>query len=56
MNHEDGGFDWSRLAPGPTNRKACGMDICRTASSTSPGEMTRKRVSREFFAAHTSPS
>jgi molybdopterin-dependent oxidoreductase alpha subunit len=51
MNHENGGFDCPGCA-WPDDRKGLRMDICENGIKHVTWEMTRKRVSREFFAAH----
>jgi hypothetical protein len=55
MNHENGGFDCPGCA-WPDDRKGLRMDICENGIKHVTWEMTRKRVTREFFAAHTVPS
>jgi molybdopterin-dependent oxidoreductase alpha subunit len=52
MNHENGGFDCPGCA-WPDDRKGLRMDICENGIKHVTWEMTRKRVTREFFAAHT---
>ena len=52
MNHENGGFDCPGCA-WPDDRKGLRMDICENGIKHATWEMTRKRVTREFFAAHT---
>jgi molybdopterin-dependent oxidoreductase alpha subunit len=52
MNHENGGFDCPGCA-WPDDRKGLHMDICENGIKHVTWEMTRKRVIREFFAAHT---
>jgi molybdopterin-dependent oxidoreductase alpha subunit len=52
MNHENGGFDCPGCA-WPDDRKGLRLDICENGIKHSTWEMTRKRVNREFFAAHT---
>jgi molybdopterin-dependent oxidoreductase alpha subunit len=51
MNHENGGFDCPGCA-WPDDRKGLRMDICENGIKHVTWEMTRKRVTREFFAAH----
>lgn len=51
MNHEDGGFDCPGCA-WPDDRQGLRMDICENGIKHATWEMTRKRVTREFFAAH----
>ncbi len=52
MNHENGGFDCPGCA-WPDDRQGLKMDICENGIKHVTWEMTRKRVDREFFAAHT---
>jgi anaerobic selenocysteine-containing dehydrogenase len=52
MNHEDGGFDCPGCA-WPDDRHGLHLDICENGIKHSTWEMTKKRVGREFFAAHT---
>ena len=52
MNHENGGFDCPGCA-WPDDRKGLRMDICENGIKHATWEMTPKRVSRGFFAAHT---
>ena len=52
MNHEDGGFDCPGCA-WPDDRKGLHLDICENGIKHVTWEMTRKRVDRDFFAAHT---
>jgi anaerobic selenocysteine-containing dehydrogenase len=52
MNHEDGGFDCPGCA-WPDDRKGLHLDICENGIKHVTWEMTRKRVGRAFFAAHT---
>src|SRR5471030_24025 len=52
LNHEDGGFDCPGCA-WPDDRKGLRMDICENGIKHVTWEMTKKRVTREFFAAHT---
>src|SRR5271154_530877 len=52
MNHENGGFGCAGCA-WPDDRKGLRMDICENGIKHVTWEMTRKRVTREFFAAHT---
>jgi molybdopterin-dependent oxidoreductase alpha subunit len=52
MNHENGGFDCPGCA-WPDDRKGLRMDICENGIKHVTWEMTNKRVTREFFAAHT---
>src|SRR5271168_5220566 len=52
MNHENGGFDCPGCA-WPDDRKGLRMDICENGIKHVTWEMTRKRVTPEFFAAYT---
>ncbi|MEU3270275.1 FdhF/YdeP family oxidoreductase [Saccharomonospora sp. NPDC006951] len=52
MNHEDGGFDCPGCA-WPDDRKGLHLDICENGIKHVTWEMTRDRVGREFFAAHS---
>lgn len=52
MNHENGGFDCPGCA-WPDDRKGLRMDICENGIKHVTWEMTKKRVTPEFFAAHT---
>lgn len=52
MNHENGGYDCPGCA-WPDARKGLRMDICENGIKHATWEMTRKRVTPEFFAAHT---
>jgi molybdopterin-dependent oxidoreductase alpha subunit len=52
MNHEDGGFDCPGCA-WPDDTKGLRLDICENGIKHVSWELTRKRVDREFFAAHT---
>ncbi|AUG81372.1 formate dehydrogenase [Kitasatospora sp. MMS16-BH015] len=52
MNHEDGGFDCPGCA-WPDDLKGLKLDLCENGIKHVTWEMTRKRVDREFFAAHT---
>jgi anaerobic selenocysteine-containing dehydrogenase len=52
MNHENGGFDCPGCA-WPDDRKGLRLDICENGIKHSTWEMTRKRVTRDFFATHT---
>ncbi|WP_030397252.1 FdhF/YdeP family oxidoreductase [Kitasatospora purpeofusca] len=52
MNHENGGFDCPGCA-WPDDTKGLHLDICENGIKHVTWEMTRKRVGREFFAAHT---
>jgi molybdopterin-dependent oxidoreductase alpha subunit len=52
MNHENGGYDCPGCA-WPDDRKGLRMDICENGIKHATWEMTRKRVGRDFFAAHT---
>ncbi|MFJ2960584.1 FdhF/YdeP family oxidoreductase [Streptomyces sp. NPDC087270] len=52
MNHENGGFDCPGCA-WPDDIKGLHLDICENGIKHVTWEMTRKRVGREFFAAHS---
>jgi molybdopterin-dependent oxidoreductase alpha subunit len=52
MNHEDGGFDCPGCA-WPDDRKGLRLDLCENGIKHVTWEMTRKRVDRGFFAAHS---
>jgi len=52
MNHENGGFDCPGCA-WPDDLKGLRLDICENGIKHVTWEMTRKRVDRDFFAAHT---
>ena len=52
MNHEDGGSDCPGCA-WPDDLKGLHLDICENGIKHVTWEMTRKRVGREFFAAHS---
>ncbi len=52
MNHENGGYDCPGCA-WPDDRKGLRLDICENGIKHATWEMTRKRVTPEFFAAHT---
>jgi molybdopterin-dependent oxidoreductase alpha subunit len=52
MNHENGGYDCPGCA-WPDDRHGLGMDICENGIKHATWELTRKRVTRDFFAAHT---
>ncbi|ROR35745.1 molybdopterin-dependent oxidoreductase alpha subunit [Kitasatospora cineracea] len=52
MNHEDGGFDCPGCA-WPDDVKGLKLDLCENGIKHVTWEMTRKRVDRAFFAAHT---
>ncbi|MEN3264788.1 FdhF/YdeP family oxidoreductase [Pseudonocardia sp.] len=52
MNHENGGFDCPGCA-WPDDRKGLHLDICENGIKHVTWEMTRKKVGRDFFAAHT---
>jgi molybdopterin-dependent oxidoreductase alpha subunit len=52
MNHENGGYDCPGCA-WPDDRKGLHLDICENGIKHATWEMTRKRVTRDFFAAHT---
>ncbi|MEV6104226.1 FdhF/YdeP family oxidoreductase [Streptomyces sp. NPDC051940] len=52
MNHENTGFDCPGCA-WPDDTKGLRLDICENGIKHVTWEMTRKRVGREFFAAHS---
>jgi molybdopterin-dependent oxidoreductase alpha subunit len=52
MNHENGGFDCPGCA-WPDDIKGLKLDICENGIKHVTWEMTRKRVDRAFFAAHS---
>ncbi|NEB36187.1 FdhF/YdeP family oxidoreductase [Streptomyces sp. SID14515] len=52
MNHENGGFDCPGCA-WPDDTKGLHLDICENGIKHVTWEMTRKRVDRDFFAAHS---
>ncbi|MFD5074249.1 FdhF/YdeP family oxidoreductase [Streptomyces sp. NPDC058371] len=52
MNHEGRGFDCPGCA-WPDDIKGLHLDICENGIKHVTWEMTRKRVGREFFAAHS---
>ncbi|BBY30316.1 FdhF/YdeP family oxidoreductase [Mycolicibacterium sediminis] len=52
MNHENGGFDCPGCA-WPDARDGLHLDICENGIKHVTWEMTRKKVDRDFFAAHT---
>jgi molybdopterin-dependent oxidoreductase alpha subunit len=52
MNHENGGYDCPGCA-WPDDRKGLRMDICENGIKHATWELTKKRVTRDFFAAHT---
>ncbi|MFD9031350.1 FdhF/YdeP family oxidoreductase [Streptomyces sp. NPDC059567] len=52
MNHENTGFDCPGCA-WPDDTKGLHLDICENGIKHVTWEMTRKRVDREFFAAHS---
>ncbi|MEV8098062.1 FdhF/YdeP family oxidoreductase [Kitasatospora sp. NPDC085879] len=52
MNHENTGFDCPGCA-WPDDTKGLHLDICENGIKHVTWEMTRKRVDRDFFAAHT---
>jgi len=52
MNHENGGYDCPGCA-WPDDRKGLRLDICENGIKHAIWEMTRKRATAEFFAAHT---
>jgi anaerobic selenocysteine-containing dehydrogenase len=52
MNHENGGYDCPGCA-WPDDRKGLRMDICENGIKHATWEPTKKRATRDFFAAHT---
>ncbi|WP_263986214.1 FdhF/YdeP family oxidoreductase [Streptomyces sp. NK15101] len=52
MNHENTGFDCPGCA-WPDDTKGLHLDICENGIKHVTWEMTRKRVGRDFFAAHS---
>ncbi|MFF9474219.1 FdhF/YdeP family oxidoreductase [Streptomyces roseolus] len=52
MNHERSGFDCPGCA-WPDDTKGLHLDICENGIKHVTWEMTRRRVGREFFAAHS---
>jgi molybdopterin-dependent oxidoreductase alpha subunit len=52
MNHENGGFDCPGCA-WPDDTKGLRLDICENGIKHVTWELTRSRVDRDFFAAHT---
>ena len=52
MNHEDGGFDCPGCA-WPDSQDGLMLDFCENGVKHVTWELTGRRVSREFFAAHT---
>ncbi|MFI8321726.1 FdhF/YdeP family oxidoreductase [Streptomyces sp. NPDC085529] len=52
MNHERSGFDCPGCA-WPDDTKGLHLDICENGIKHVTWEMTRKRVGRDFFAAHS---
>ncbi|MGA4837545.1 FdhF/YdeP family oxidoreductase [Streptomyces sp. G45] len=52
MNHENGGFDCPGCA-WPDDTKGLHLDLCENGIKHVTWEMTRKRVDRAFFAAHS---
>jgi molybdopterin-dependent oxidoreductase alpha subunit len=52
MNHENGGFDCPGCA-WPDDRHGLSMDICENGIKHATWEMTKKRVTREWFASHS---
>jgi molybdopterin-dependent oxidoreductase alpha subunit len=52
MNHEDGGYDCPGCA-WPDDRHGLGMDICENGIKHATWELTRKKATPDFFAAHT---
>ena len=52
MNHENGGYDCPGCA-WPDDLHGLTMDICENGIKHATWEMTKKKVGRDFFAAHT---
>jgi molybdopterin-dependent oxidoreductase alpha subunit len=52
MNHENGGYDCPGCA-WPDDRHGLSMDICENGIKHATWELTRKKASPDFFAAHT---
>ncbi|MDG3004341.1 FdhF/YdeP family oxidoreductase [Paludisphaera mucosa] len=52
MNHENGGYDCPGCA-WPDDRHGLTMDICENGIKHATWEMTKKKATPEFFAAHT---
>ncbi|MBV8555392.1 MAG: hypothetical protein JO116_07495, partial [Planctomycetaceae bacterium] len=52
MNHENGGYDCPGCA-WPDDRHGLTMDICENGIKHATWELTKKRATHEFFAAHT---
>jgi molybdopterin-dependent oxidoreductase alpha subunit len=52
MNQEDGGFDCPGCA-WPDDPSGLHLDICENGVKHATWELTRERVGRDFFAAHT---
>jgi len=52
MNHEDGGYDCPGCA-WPDDRHGLTMDICENGIKHATWELTKKRATPDFFAAHT---
>jgi molybdopterin-dependent oxidoreductase alpha subunit len=52
MNHENGGYDCPGCA-WPDDRHGLSMDICENGIKHATWELTKKRTTPEFFAAHT---
>ncbi len=52
MNHENGGYDCPGCA-WPDDRHGLSMDICENGIKHATWELTKKRATPEFFAAHT---
>jgi len=52
MNHENGGYDCPGCA-WPDDRHGLTMDICENGIKHATWELTKKRATPDFFAAHT---
>jgi molybdopterin-dependent oxidoreductase alpha subunit len=52
MNHENGGYDCPGCA-WPDDRHGLTMDICENGIKHATWELTKKKTTPEFFAAHT---
>ncbi|MGB2608448.1 MAG: formate dehydrogenase, partial [Isosphaeraceae bacterium] len=52
MNHDNGGYDCPGCA-WPDDRHGLTMDICENGIKHATWELTKKRATPDFFAAHT---
>ena len=52
MNHDNGGYDCPGCA-WPDDRHGLTMDICENGIKLATWELTKKRATPDFFAAHT---